>query len=142
MQAFEFCAPAARVLKVREHHDLTDADHLAIEVGYQNVASPSPRLFDRPPVRVDVFFVLQLRRQRSPLDDERRGRDVVVGNRTNRDRHELRTRVDGREYTHALFDCLGGVQAQVLAKEITHHLHAGWQALGDAGGNTGGGQTQ
>ena len=142
MHAFELRAPTAGVLKVREDHHLTDPDHLAIEVGHQNVASAAPRLFDRSPVRVDVLFVLKLRRQRSALDDERRGRDVVVGNRTNRDRHELRTRVDGREDAHALFDRLGRVQAEVLAKEVTHDLHAGRQAVGDTGGDAGGGQAQ
>lgn len=138
VHALELTAPPAGVLKVRKDDDLTDTHHVAVHFRHQHLASAPAVLFNRSPVRVDVLFVLRFRRKGPSLHDQRRGTDVAKGDGANQDLHALGTRVDGREDAHALFDGFGGVETDVLSKEITNHLHARRQTVRDAGRHAGG----
>ncbi len=125
VHALELTAPTTSVLKVGKDHDLTEAHDFTVNLGHQHLAATAARLFYGPPVRVNLVLVLSFRRHRPALDDQRGRLDVVEGDGTNGDLHVLWSRVDGRQNTHGRFDGLGGVQAEVLTKEVADDLRPG-----------------
>ncbi len=112
------------MLEVLKDDHLEHADDLTVKVGDEDLTTTGARLGDGGPVGLDVVLVFLVWKIRAALDDERRGAKVALLDRTNQGRHALRARVNRREDADALFDRLGGVQAEVLAQQVADDLHA------------------
>jgi hypothetical protein len=69
---------------------LDDADDVASSVGDQYITATAARFLYGSPVRSDVVFVFGLRREGTPLHDERRMCDVVELDGTDGEVHEIR----------------------------------------------------
>ncbi len=134
VHALKFTAPSTGVLKVGKDHDLTDAHYFVSFRRDQDVPAAPTRFFDCVPIPLDAIFILEPGRERTALNDQRRRSYVVSRNGSNDDVHEL-ARINRREDSQTVLDGVGRVQAQVFAKEVTDHLHADRQALGQADGH-------
>jgi len=132
VHALEFTAPPTGVLEVLKDNDLTDAHNLTVNVGDQDVAVLSTRCLNGAPVGVDVVLIFKVGRERPASHHQRRRSYIVLVDRANRNCHVLGARINRSQYPDRLFNGFGGVETEILAKEIANDLGPGRQSVRDA----------